>query len=1150
LSGQFRQRQAAASATLRSQQDRLLCNGGTAVPDASEVGVVWLEHVVDPFDPVGCHRGTGVVLVNDTILTAGHVADYARAKIVCAQQNLVPKWLRVTLPDPSATGGKQVRVISCGGNLKDGCGARFPASYTTPLSKEVSDDDFSKAQDAALVQVLNGFIVNGLSFFYRRPLTTKSTTSFVGTKVTCYGMSDSAPIAPFTIGELRKADFEVIGFPHPLHPTPRPPKSFKLFTISRGGGMTPTSTAFDPDGGYAAIPVGGDSGGPCIAHTSGVAGDLIGIDHSGEPFASPDSPQYANYIATTSSNSALRDFVRAGLGIQAGRVHADLDLDGAADDGVEVRASNMNPPTIEVVVFYDNGATELAFDTGVLVSAAPFAGSYLGDFDGDGDGDIIGSIGSAASALPVYFNGGLSWAFQFVTPATWQPNGPYQYMSVGRFNGDDVDDVMAVRFDGSEDVFLGEKVVGLTVPAQFVPRGFELFGASSPSYPVQEAFAIAAPGLFFDDPTFIGSIQPVVGYVHLVYAIDDTSGLNVFPMSLDSLKADAPQLLSYSSSPGDRFGRALAWGNFDGDPSGFQALVISAPGVTVAGHTNAGIITYFKADASYTGTKEPIFVRQLDKTLLQGTPSADDRFGMALAAADFNGDQIDDLAVVSSHGLNVIYGVQGQGIAASSPQSLFDLAALGLQVSLGHGYAELTTGDYNCDGYEDLALPSVHETAGNQGGAGAVIVLYGGPTGLTAAARQRLDETVEGIATDPLQGERFGLGIASGNFNGDSFSARPCVDLAIGVNEGTGAIRNGAVHVVFGGPQGLNGVGSQHLTQGGATADGGTIADVSELGDGFGSYLAITRADLDRYDDLIASAYNENFGEGAAHVLRGSASGIVAAGQAFWRQGSDGIPEVPETVVTPPPHELTAGDRFGFNVGGTSNGLVVIGAAWESFPTAAFAGWAAFVRVNDTSLLQTPKQVMAATEQSLTSLLPPGSTLPLREDAFFGATITRARPAFVPRTAPQPRYGGNLVLTSGTLPTPCAPDSTAPVIHAARIEPACIWPPNDKLVAYELGRQIVYSVTDQCDPNPVVRIASVTSNEVIAGDAFFSDENVCLRAQRDDDGSGRIYTVTLEVRDAAGNATHSSVAVTVPKRKISDCGLPPSVFTKACDGVR
>jgi hypothetical protein len=82
---------------------------------------------------------------------------------------------------------------------------------------------------------------------------------------------------------------------------------------------------------------------------------------------------------------------------------------------------------------------------------------------------------------------------------------------------------------------------------------------------------------------------------------------------------------------------------------------------------------------------------------------------------------------------------------------------------------------------------------------------------------------------------------------------------------------------------------------------------------------------------------------------------------------------------------------------------------------------------------------------------------------------------------------------------------------------------------------------DVCDSNPAVRLRSISINEGgfadathphpdIAGAAFDTDDREFqLRATRLPGSSGRVYSITYEVKDASGNATTAVVKVAAPR---------------------
>lgn len=116
-------------------------------------------------------------------------------------------------------------------------------------------------------------------------------------------------------------------------------------------------------------------------------------------------------------------------------------------------------------------------------------------------------------------------------------------------------------------------------------------------------------------------------------------------------------------------------------------------------------------------------------------------------------------------------------------------------------------------------------------------------------------------------------------------------------------------------------------------------------------------------------------------------------------------------------------------------------------------------------------------------------------------------------------------------------DTTPPKLTAT-LSPTTLWPPNHKLA------QIIASITvsDVCDPNPTVRVVSITSNEPDNGlgdgdttadiqEATLGtdDRTFLLRSERSGNGNGRVYTVTYEASDASGNKTVRQATVTVSK---------------------
>jgi hypothetical protein len=112
-------------------------------------------------------------------------------------------------------------------------------------------------------------------------------------------------------------------------------------------------------------------------------------------------------------------------------------------------------------------------------------------------------------------------------------------------------------------------------------------------------------------------------------------------------------------------------------------------------------------------------------------------------------------------------------------------------------------------------------------------------------------------------------------------------------------------------------------------------------------------------------------------------------------------------------------------------------------------------------------------------------------------------------------------------------DAIAPTFDSVSVTPNVLWPANHKYV--DVTATIF--VSDNVDPNPVITLISVTSNEPDNGEddgntvndiVIADDYHFKLRAERSGVGTGRLYTIIYKVTDSCGNEATQSASVTVP----------------------
>ncbi|MDA8019562.1 MAG: FG-GAP-like repeat-containing protein [Thermoanaerobaculia bacterium] len=359
------------------------------------------------------------------------------------------------------------------------------------------------------------------------------------------------------------------------------------------------------------------------------------------------------------------------------------------------------------------------------------------------------------------------------------------------------------------------------------------------------------------------------------------------------LSLDSPAV-NEAADEGDRFGDALAAGDFNGD--GWYDLAFGVPGGEVFTILGAGRVQVLYGSPEGLGTEG-------QQTLTQGALGPNpievsDGFGHALVAGDFDGDGYHDLAVGvpgedlgEAHDAGVVDVFYGgmNGLDQDSLQRWSqDSGGLAGAAQFGDNFgSRLTVGDFNGDDRDDLVVAAIFDDVVGSNAAGVVHVIFGTPDGLDGSDSRRLRQGFGGLSETAEAGDFFGSGLAAGDFDGDGTD-----DLAIGaLGEDLPAGDDaGLVIVISGHPSGLLLGSAEEFTKPGL----GAVKSGAEYGDEFGAALAAGDFDRDGYEDLAVGHPGEvisgaGLGEGAVTVLRGSEDGITTAQSIILHQEVDGV---------------------------------------------------------------------------------------------------------------------------------------------------------------------------------------------------------------------------------------------------------------------
>ena len=461
---------------------------------------------------------------------------------------------------------------------------------------------------------------------------------------------------------------------------------------------------------------------------------------------------------------------------------------------------------------------------GELAPAVEYASQYplsvrIGDMNGDGHLDVVTTHTRSMQVRRGDGNGVFDAATTYYSPDT-NPSG--EELAIGHLDDDTTTDVAIAN------TYLG--LVTLTGLATDPPPGRHWIRSVTPRDGRDTVETTVSPVVAFAralDPTSItaSTVTLIDGATSAAVLATRTWNAMSRTITIDPsqwLRPGAPYIVEIngvrdtvgntSDRSTSRFvTRAAAAPSVDlradFDGNGRDDVAAGAPGEDFGSFTDAGAVTVL-----YSGISGPVETTQVftqDTAKVPGAAESGDRFGSALA-----------------------------------------------------------TGDFNADGFDDLAIGVIGEDLGSVRDAGLVHVVLGSVSGLKAGGQIWTQES-SGVQDFAEAGDAFGTALATGRF--DNVAGE---DLAIGVpRESVGTKASaGIVHILRGASEGLTTFGAQLWTQ-----DNPLIARDAAAGDAFGIALGAGDLEGDGNDDLLVGATGDQVGDadaGSVQLFKGSIVGL------------------------------------------------------------------------------------------------------------------------------------------------------------------------------------------------------------------------------------------------------------------------------------
>ncbi len=377
---------------------------------------------------------------------------------------------------------------------------------------------------------------------------------------------------------------------------------------------------------------------------------------------------------------------------------------------------------------------------------------------------------------------------------------------------------------------------------------------------------------------------------------------------------------------------------FDFDGDGYADLAVGVPGEDLRGKRDAGAVQVLYGSATGPTARDQVW-HQGRKGVKNKLERADG-FGDALASADFNADGFADLAIgIPREDIGSVKDTGAVQVLYGGPRGLTAQDQVWHQGSRGvpgsnerddHFGSTLASGDFDADGYADLAIGSSGEDVGSVKAAGRVVVLRGGPRGLTSAGARMLGQGLGGIPSQPASGEVFGSDLAVSDVNGDGHD-----DLAIGVWAEADipkedVLGSSAVHLLWGSPSGVMSAGGQYIKATDIHWSGSPAPDM-RFRLTFGDFNRDGRADLVLTDEWTASVlHGHPDGLHVAQLDKASTPGQDGYFAIQWYSEDDFLSSAAAGDITGDgyPDLAVVSNKSTFVILGSSAGLVADATPW------------------------------------------------------------------------------------------------------------------------------------------------------------------------------------------------------------------------------